>query len=63
MILPPAPLEFYALAELLAVYREWPREFPALDQLVETVKADQLGLVHPTRNGYQLPTPDLSRLP
>ncbi|NJN19933.1 MAG: O-antigen ligase family protein [Leptolyngbya sp. RL_3_1] len=62
MILPPAPLEFYALAELLAVYREWPREFPALDQLVETVKADQLGLVHPTRNGYQLPTPDLSQL-
>ncbi len=62
MILPPAFLEFYALAELLEVYREWPREFPALDQLVETVKADRLGLMHPTRNGYQLPIPDLTRL-
>ena len=62
MMLQPAPLEFYALAELLDVYREWPREFPALDQWVETVKAEQLGLVHPTRNGYQLPTPDLTQL-
>jgi O-antigen ligase len=62
MILSPAPLEFYALAELLEVYRDWPREFPALDQLVETVKADQLGLPHSTRNGYELPTPDLTEL-
>ncbi|MGD1906978.1 MAG: O-antigen ligase family protein [Leptolyngbyaceae cyanobacterium] len=62
MILLPAPLEFYALPELLNVYRDWPREFPPLDQLVEAVKADQLSLPHFTRNGSALPTPDLTQL-
>ncbi len=58
-ILFPLPLERYTLVALLPVFQSWPREFPALDQQVEAIKAAELGLVHPTRNGYRLPEPDL----
>lgn len=58
-ILRPEPPQVYALVNLLGLFRGWPREFPALDRLVEAVKAAELDLVHPTRNGYRLPEPSL----
>lgn len=57
LILQPGPLTTYSLVDLLGLFGQWPREFPPLDQLVEAIKASDLGLVHPTRNGYRLPEP------
>lgn len=45
----PVSLRLFSLA--------WPREFVILDNLVETVRADFLGLPHPTQNGFQLTSP------
>jgi putative inorganic carbon (HCO3(-)) transporter len=59
LILRPDRPEVYALVDLLGLFRTWPREFPALDRLVEAIKAAELDLVHPTRNGYRLPEPSL----
>ena len=59
LILRPDRPEVYSLVDLLGLFRPWPREFPALDRLVEAVKAAELELVHPTRNGYRLPEPSL----
>jgi putative inorganic carbon (HCO3(-)) transporter len=59
LILRPDRPEVYALVDLLGLFRTWPREFPALDRLVEAIKAAELDLVHPTRNGYRLPKPSL----
>lgn len=41
----PISLDLFSLA--------WPREFPPLDDLVETVRTESLGLPHPTRNNFQ----------
>jgi len=38
----------------LDLFRSYPLSFPALEELVEEVKAERLGLVHPTHNNFQL---------
>jgi len=48
-------LTIYTLLDLIQPFSGWPREFPALDRLVETVTASELGLPHPTHNGFRLP--------
>jgi len=38
----------------LGLFLSYPLSFPALEELVEEIKAECLGLVHPTHNNFQL---------
>ena len=53
-ILRPDNLEISALAELLDLFPQPPREYPQLAQLIEQVRTEKLNLPHPTRNHFQL---------
>ena len=53
-VLRPFGLSANPLADQLMVFPDYPREFPQLDYLLETLKADTLNLPHPTRNDFQL---------
>lgn len=54
LLLRPGNLAPYTLLKLSGLFADWSREFPELDRLVEAVKTAELGLPHPTRNGYRL---------
>ncbi|MEO0352586.1 MAG: O-antigen ligase family protein [Cyanobacteria bacterium P01_A01_bin.15] len=57
-LLVPENLRQFSLPTSLGLFAlAWPRELPPLDNLVETVRADTLGLPHPTRNGFEFTTP------
>ena len=57
-LLVPEKLRQFALPTSLGLFTlAWPRELPPLDNLVETVRADTLGLPHPTRNGFEFTAP------
>ncbi len=53
----PGGLSTYPVVDVLTVFPEYPREFPQLDQLIETLKADTLDLPHPTRTDFRLISP------
>ncbi|HIK45029.1 MAG TPA: O-antigen ligase family protein [Leptolyngbyaceae cyanobacterium M65_K2018_010] len=54
LILYPQHLQTYALVSKLNLFQPWPREFPALDHRLETLRGQALGLPHPTRNLFRL---------
>lgn len=54
LMLRPRGLRAYTVVSKLELFPEWPREFPALDHLIETMRAQQLQLPHPTRNNFAL---------
>ena len=57
-ILIPEDLQQFSLPISLNLFSlRWPREFPPLDELVETIRTETLGLPHPTRNNFQLSSP------
>ncbi|MEA5464693.1 O-antigen ligase family protein [Leptothoe sp. PORK10 BA2] len=57
-ILLPDDLRQFSLPLSLKLFTlAWPREFAPLDQLVETIRAETLGLPHPTRNNFQFTAP------
>ncbi|MEM9264987.1 MAG: O-antigen ligase family protein [Cyanobacteria bacterium P01_F01_bin.13] len=54
-ILKPDNLRQYSLPMSLNLFSlTWPRELLALDELVDQVRTERLGLPHPTRNQFQL---------
>jgi putative inorganic carbon (hco3(-)) transporter len=56
-MLRPGSLEYSAIAnQVLNLFSGMPRDLPELDQLMETIRETQLNLIHPTRQGYKLPT-------
>ncbi|WP_198806785.1 O-antigen ligase family protein [Leptolyngbya sp. BL0902] len=50
MLAPPS-LETHLVIRKLGLFQPWPREFPALDQRLESLKTTALGLAHPTVTG------------
>lgn len=54
LMLTPQNLQRYTLVAKLNLFPPWPREFPALDRRIEAIRAQALGLPHPTRNGFRL---------
>jgi putative inorganic carbon (hco3(-)) transporter len=56
-ILQPGALNQSMIANVLGMFSQMPREFPELEQLMETIRTQQLGLRHPTQNGFQLVSP------
>ncbi|NEQ52122.1 MAG: hypothetical protein F6K11_18605 [Leptolyngbya sp. SIO3F4] len=56
-ILIPDELQQFSLPVSLELFSlNWPREFPVLDELVETLRAETLSLPHPTHNNFRLTT-------
>ncbi|MBT9315233.1 O-antigen ligase family protein [Leptothoe spongobia] len=54
-ILIPDNLQQFSLPVSLGLFSlNWPRELPVLDDLVETLRTETLGLPHPTRNNFRL---------
>ncbi|MBT9311362.1 O-antigen ligase family protein [Leptothoe kymatousa] len=51
----PVSLRLFTLA--------WPREFTPLDTLIENIRANSLGLPHPTHNNFQLTDPQTDQTP
>jgi putative inorganic carbon (HCO3(-)) transporter len=60
LILSPPHLQRYTLIVKLNLFPPWPREFPALDHRLETLRTEALGLPHPTRHGFRLASLDLA---
>jgi hypothetical protein len=60
LILSPPHLQRYTLIAKLNLFPPWPREFPALDHRLETLRTEALGLPHPTRHGFRLASLDLA---
>ncbi|MEM6252978.1 MAG: O-antigen ligase family protein [Cyanobacteria bacterium P01_D01_bin.156] len=57
-ILLPDNLRQFSLPSTLKLFTlTWPREFILLDHLVESIRANELGLPHPTRNNFKLTEP------
>ncbi len=53
-VLRPDDLQTFRLLSLLGLGSGYPRTFPVLDQLINDVRTEALGLPHPTKNGFQL---------
>lgn len=53
-ILQPGALNSSVIARILGLFQPMPREFLELDHLMETIRAQELGLQHPTQNHFQL---------
>ncbi|MBV5261892.1 O-antigen ligase family protein [Synechococcus moorigangaii CMS01] len=53
-VLRPEGLQGFQLLALLELGSGYPRTFPALDQLINEVRTEALGLPHPTENNFQL---------
>ncbi|MEO1070311.1 MAG: hypothetical protein AAFW95_14555 [Cyanobacteria bacterium J06638_6] len=54
LMLTPQHLQTYTLVAKLNLFPPWPREFPALDYRIEELRTRELGLPHPTQNGFRL---------
>ncbi|MEB3225613.1 MAG: O-antigen ligase family protein [Synechococcus sp.] len=55
-VLRPEGLQSFQLLSLLGLGSGYPRTFPVVDQLINEVRTESLGLPHPTANGFQLTT-------
>ncbi|ACA98542.1 hypothetical protein SYNPCC7002_A0535 [Picosynechococcus sp. PCC 7002] len=53
-VLRPDDLQTFRLLSLLGLGSGYPRTFPVLDQLINDVRTEALGLPHPTENDFQL---------
>ncbi|AFY36945.1 O-antigen polymerase [[Leptolyngbya] sp. PCC 7376] len=58
-ILHPKNLKRFRLVGFLNLDSRFPRSLPALDHLVNEVNRDELGLPHPTQNGFKLLDSDI----
>lgn len=58
ILIPDNLRQFSLLTSLNLFSLVWPREFPPLDNLVETLRSEALGLPHPTRNNFKLTAPE-----
>ena len=63
-ILVPNNLRQFSLPMSLKLFSlSWPREFAPLDDLIEKIRSETLGLPHPTQNNFQLTTPPVLEAP